>query len=593
LISSTPRLNVVFLLTDDQGYGDLGCHGNPILQTPCIDRFHDQSVRFTNFHVGPTCAPTRSGLFTGHYANSTGVWHTVGGRSLLRGNETTLAHVMLENGYRTALFGKWHLGDNAPYRPQDRGFEHVVCHGGGGISQVPDYWGNDYFDDHFDVNGEAQPFRGYCTDVFFNEAMRFIEEHRDEPFFCVVASNAPHSPYNVERRYSDPYRGQVGTEDRANFYGMIANLDENFGRLVNHLDTLGIAGRTLVVFMTDNGTSMGDGETHNCGMRGFKNSEYDGGHRVPFFLRAPESIVGKPRDIDTLTANIDFMPTMMDLCGIDPESYAHCGFHGRSLRPLLRGGQETWLDRALVTDSQRLPIPVKWRKSSVMTQRWRLINGTELYDIYADPGQVNNIADDHPDVVKDLRLAYERWWETVSGQFDEAIPIVIGDPREPEARLTAHDWRPPGDPRADDPHITESNDYLVFEQGQVREGKGQNGYFEVEVLRSGRYRFELRRWPREEGRPIVAGIEDSNDGFRDDVISSKHHRLYRGGKALPFVEAGVSLGEISKVAPVRPEAEFVEFHLDLQPGPARLSTWFRTRDGEERGAYFVYVSIDA
>ena len=159
------RPNIVFILTDDQGYGELGCHGNPIINTPHIDRLHAHSTRLTDYHVGPTCAPTRAGLMTGHYHNSTGVWHTIGGRSLLRQDEWSLADAFSGAGYRTGLFGKWHLGDNYPYRPQDRGFDEVATHGGGGIGNTPDYWGNNYNDDHYAVDGEWTPFEGYCTDV--------------------------------------------------------------------------------------------------------------------------------------------------------------------------------------------------------------------------------------------------------------------------------------------------------------------------------------------------------------------------------------------------------------------------------------------
>jgi arylsulfatase A-like enzyme len=199
------RPNIVLVITDDQGYGDLGCHGNPVIQTPNMDALHAVSFRLTNFHVGPTCAPTRAGLMTGHYHNSTGVWHTIGGRSLLRADEWSLATALSEHGYVTGLFGKWHLGDNYPYRPQDRGFQYVLTHGGGGVGQTPDYWGNNYNDDVYALNGEWIPFSGYCTDVWFDQALQFIERNRDRPFFCYISTNAPHSPYIVDDSYSDPY----------------------------------------------------------------------------------------------------------------------------------------------------------------------------------------------------------------------------------------------------------------------------------------------------------------------------------------------------------------------------------------------------
>jgi arylsulfatase A-like enzyme len=211
------RPNIVFVITDDQGYGDLGCHGNPVIQTPNIDALYRESVRLTDFHVGPTCAPTRAGLLTGHFHNSTGVWHTIGGRSLLRRDEWSLATAFSEGGYATGLFGKWHLGDNAPYRPQDRGFQTVVAHGGGGVGQTPDYWGNSYQDDTYAVNGEWTPFEGYCTDIWFNEALTFIDANRDRPFFCYISTNAPHSPYIVDEAYSERYAGKVEHQDRADF----------------------------------------------------------------------------------------------------------------------------------------------------------------------------------------------------------------------------------------------------------------------------------------------------------------------------------------------------------------------------------------
>jgi len=583
--------NVILVLTDDQGYGDLGCHGNPVVKTPHIDRFHAESLRFTNYHVGPTCAPTRCGLYTGHFANSTGVWHTVGGRSLLRGNEVTIADVFAENGYHTALFGKWHLGDNAPYRPQDRGFQHVVCHGGGGISQSPDYWGNDYFDDHYFVNGEARPFQGYCTDVFFGEAMAYIEEHAADPFLCFITCNAPHSPYNVDSAYSDPYRARVGTEERANFYGMITNLDENFGALDAKLDELGIREDTILIFMTDNGTSLGGPEYHTCGFRGIKNSEYDGGHRVPFFLRWPGGNLLSPRDLPLLTANIDFMPTLMDLCGIELSRYAHCDFHGASLVPMLRQGEPAWPDRVLVTDSQRLPQPVKWRKSAVMTQRWRLVNGRELYDMDVDPGQTCDVSAEHPDVVAALRSEYETWWALVSRQAGEEIPISIGDLREPVARLSSHDWRPFPEMLRDDPELADSNAYLAYDQSQIRRGEGMNGYFELQVTQSGRYRFELCRWPKEEGRGITEGIPESDQGWRSDVISAKERPRYSGGVAMPFTRAGLRIGEEVREREVAPEAGAVVFDLELAEGPTRLTTWLEADSGLLRGAYYVYVQL--
>ena len=440
------------------------------------------------------------------------------------------------------------------------------------------------------MNGTPTAFNGYCTDVFFGEATRYIEENRDRPFMCVIATNAPHSPYNVESEYSRPYRDQVQTEDRANFYGMITNIDENFGALDRKLQELGIAENTLVIFMTDNGTSMGDDETHNAGLRGYKCSEYDGGHRVPFFIRGPHDRVGAPRDINTLTANVDFMPTLMDLCDIDLDAYAHCAFHGRSLKPLLTGDDNDWAERAVVTDSQRLVNPIKWRQSAVMTERWRLINGQELYDINTDRGQTDDIAKEHPEVVEELRGHYDHWWDLVSPRFDEEIPIAIGDPREPVTRLSSHDWRHFDNPKPTDPFVAEDNDYLVFDQIQIREGRVGNGYFELNVEAAGDYLFELCRWPKEEDRPLGEGMAPSTEGWRADVIQEKNHAMYSGGVTLDIVRAHATVAGQTQERPVGPTDKGVTFTFALEQGPTHLSAHFVAKDGTERGAYYVYVT---
>ena len=335
------RPNVVFVLTDDQGYGDLSCHGNPVLKTPNLDALHACSVRLTDYHVGPTCAPTRAGLLTGHYANSTGVWRTSGGRSLLRADETSMADFFGSGGYATGIFGKWHLGDNFPYRPQDRGFETVVVHGGGGVGQTPDYWGNCYFEDSYWDGERHSQYEGYCTDVWFREALKFIESNRDRPFFCYIPTNAPHAPHLVEPRYSDPYLPLTPHRGRANYYGMVANIDENVGGLRRRLAEFGLAENTVFIFMTDNGSAGGvevDEEQYvvsgfNAGMRGKKGSAYDGGHRVPFFLHWPAG--GYDRGCDAARADGQCgHPADADRAVRAQEAGQLCDFDGRSLVPL-------------------------------------------------------------------------------------------------------------------------------------------------------------------------------------------------------------------------------------------------------------------
>ena len=597
------RPNIVFVLTDDQGYGDLGCHGNPYLQTPNLDRLHGQSVRLTNFHVGPTCSPTRAGLYAGHYANSTGVWHTVAGRSLLRRDERTLADALAGAGYVTGLFGKWHLGDAYPYRPQDRGFQEVVTHGGGGVGNTPDYWGNNYTDDRYCRNGAWEPFDGYCTDVWFALAGDFIERHRDQPFFCMVTPNAPHSPHIVPERFSKPYIDLAAADPAAasffnypawdqmlKFYGMVACIDHNVGLLRQQLDDLGLTHNTIFIFMTDNGSAGGlrrDREqfiTHgyNAGMRGGKGTPYEGGHRVPFFLRWPAGGFSRGRDIDTLTANIDISPTLLDLCGL---TYDPARFHGRSLVPLLEGGPAgaAWPDRAVVTDSQRLLQPLKWRLSCAMRGHWRLINGSALYNLQHDPEQRHDVAAVCPEMVAQLRADYEAWWRLVSVRAAEEIPIPLGDPAAEHVMLTCHDWR-----RQPDHAIglaEYADDSRAFSnQSQVRQGPEFTGYWEVEVVRAGRYRLELRRWPREADLALTAGIPGDLKPYSDSIVDG-----YGGGRAIPIQRAAVHIAGLTSECDVDPAATAAIFQLQLPAGPAHLETTLQTAEGGALSAYYVYV----
>ena len=542
------RPNVVLVMTDDQGYGDLGCHGNEVIQTPNLDRLHSQCLRLTDFHVDPTCSPTRSALMTGHYSTKTGVWHTIMGRSLLGKHEVTVADVFSAGGYRTACFGKWHLGDNYPFRPQDRGFQEVLIHGGGGVGQGPDYWGNDYFDDTYFHNGKTEKFKGYCTDVWFDGALKFIEDNKDKPFFCYVPTNAPHGPYNVADKYSKPYRDKGVAANRANFWGMITNIDENMGRLMLRLKELELEENTILIFMTDNGTSAGDAG----GMRGQKGSEYEGGHRVPFFIRWPGGGLTGGRDVERLSAHIDVMPTLIDLCGLTGPQGVN--FDGASLVPLLKGESINWPDRNLLVHSQRIEHPEKWRKSAVMTDRWRLVNGKELYDIKADPAQKKNIADANTKVVEKLRESYEQWWKDLSSQFDKYCEIILGSDKQNPTRLMSHDWH---------------SRNPAWSQGAVRAGSKSNGFWAVEVERDGTYEISLRRWAKEVDAPITASIDK--------------------GKAISATKARLKIGDVDETKPIEAGAHEVTFRVKLKAGKGRLETWFIDDKGDSRGAYYAYV----
>ncbi len=577
-MSVSSRPNVILVLTDDQGYPPLGAHGHPFIQTPNLDRFHGDAVRFEQFHSGTTCAPTRAGLMTGHYCNSTGVWHTIGGRSLLRQDEWTLANALGEAGYRTGMFGKWHLGDEYPYRPQDRGFQQVVCHGGGGVSQGPDWWGNDYFDDTYQVNGVPTPFQGYCTDVFFREALDFIEANQDKPFFCYIGTNAPHGPYNVEPEYQALYAGKTSTENYARFLGMISNIDTNFGKLRAKLAELGIEDNTILMFMSDNGQCGGvsrDANVYNCGLRGYKGSEYEGGHRIPWLMRWPEGGVKGGRNVDELTAYIDFMPTVLDLCGVAvPAEHA---FHGRSLVPLVKGEKApAWDERVIVTDTQRVADPIKWRMSCVMQGDWRLVDYDELYDLATDPAQQTNVAASHPAVVADLRAAYEEWWTLCSEQMARDIPISIGAEVQDVAELRTHDLR-------------NADCDVVWNQAQIRQGQPCLGYWEVRVERAGTYEFSLQRWPTEAGHGIRAGIEGDDIAFRRDAIAEKEWVHYTGGKALDIRTACLEVSGYPQLSVPVGEESAAKLSLQLAAGDVHVRAFFSNNKGLMQTPYYVYI----
>lgn len=566
--------NVIFILTDDQGYGDLACNGNPWIKTPNMDKLYSQSVRFTNFHVATTCAPTRAGLMTGQYCNKVGVWHTINGREILSAEETTLPQTMGKAGYSTAIFGKWHLGDNYPFRPQDRGFDEVLIHGGGGVGQQPDCWNNDYFDDTYLHNGKPKKFKGYCTDVWYSEAIKFIKKNKNSPFFCYIPSNAPHGPYNVEDRYSELYKNNPNIPN-PNFYGMITNLDENIGKLRTVLDSLGLAENTILIFMTDNGTADGvkfgkDGKLvagYNAEMRGVKGSPYDGGHRVPFFIYWPKGKITNGKDISNITSYIDFMPTVLDLCGV--KQATKNAIDGLSLKPLIYGSTKKWPKRTLFSDTQREEFLVKWKQCASMTDRWRMIGKDELYDMTTDPGQKDNVALAHPDVVDSLRSAYETWWNDVSQNAEEYNRVKIGTSFEPTIRLNSHDC-----------HAEKG--LPAWSQEMVRAATGKNGFWAIEVVKDGEYEFELRRWP------VESGLSLSDAALAGDPVPGG--KPYLKGEAIAFAKVKIEIDGKTYEKKVDNSANGIVFMVKLKKGNYSLTTWLTDNKGNERGAYYVYIN---
>lgn len=492
--SAAGRPNVVLVISDDQGYGDLGTHGNRWLKTPHLDQFAKQSVELTNFHVSPVCSPTRASLMTGRYNYRTGVVDTFLGRSLMFADETTLAEMLAGAGYATGIFGKWHLGDNYPMRAIDQGFREALVLKGGGLRQPSDPpGGHGYFDPPLMHNGRLEATSGYCSDLFAGAAMEFIERNRAGRFFVYLAFNAPHSPLEVPDEDVAPYRhmhltaddwsgqghppdGPFDAEQTAKVYGMIANLDRNFGRVMSKLDELKLTDNTIVVFLTDNGPQQA---RYNAGLHGSKGSVYEGGIRVPCFLRWPAKLTGGRR-VEQLSAHIDLAPTLLEACGITPRDDVR--FDGRSLWPLLTGRTDNRPERTLFFQWHRGDRPERLRACAAVNDRWKLVQPRgagdkppdtkvcELYDLPHDPFELHDVADDHPHIVARLTREYEAWFDAMRRQRDFALPrIAVGSEHENPVVLTRQDWRGP------------------------RAGwkPGDLGHWDLEIARSGEYRVTL------------------------------------------------------------------------------------------------------
>lgn len=412
--------NVLLIITDDQGYGDLGLHGNEQISTPAMDRLGRESIRFERFFVSPLCAPTRASLLTGRYSLRTGVSGVAEGQETMRAEEVTIAEALRAVGYRTGLFGKWHNGEHYPYTPNGQGFKEAFGFNLG-------HW-NNYFNTMLEHNGREVKTKGFITDVLTDEALKFIEAKQDQPFFCCLSYNAPHSPFQVPDKYFDKYKAKGLDDSLASVHGMVENVDDNIARVLARLDGLKMRDNTIVIFLTDNGPN---GPRYNGGMRGTKGSLHEGGSRVPFFLRWPARFK-EARLIKQIAAHIDIFPTLMELCGAPmPKTLPQ---DGRSLVPLLEGKEGNWPDRTLFTQHRLNP-----KTGAVRTERYRLVNegrGWELFDMEHDPEQKDNIASEQPEVAKRLSTAYETWWREIMPQTRQSrAPIPVGHAEENPVEL--------------------------------------------------------------------------------------------------------------------------------------------------------------
>jgi arylsulfatase A-like enzyme len=552
------RPNVVVIITDDQGHGDLGFHGNPKIKTPNLDRLARQGTRFKYFYVSPVCSPTRAALMTGRYNYRTGVVDTYLGRSMMYPDEVTLAEMLAAGGYRTGIFGKWHLGDNYPLRPMDQGFHESLVLKGGGIAQPSDPpEGNSYFDPTLLHNGKMLKTKGYVSDVLTDAAIDFITKNRDGPFFVYLAFNCPHAPLQVPDKYHQlyskmnldhsefpkvghPLPGKVLQDVTARVYGMVTNIDDNLGRLFAKLDELKLTGDTIVIFLTDNGPQQ---VRYNSGMLERKGSVHEGGVRVPFFVRWPGRVPAD-RDVDRIAAHIDVAPTLLEACGVAAPKGVK--FDGKSLLPLLKGEKVDWPDRTLYVQWHRGDEPEQYRACAARSQKYRLVQPAgagakklpakfkfQLYDMENDPLEMKDIADKHPEIVAQLKKGYEAWFKDVSGTRGYAPPrIHLGAPQEDPSELTRQDWRGP----------------------RAGWAPGDLGHWEVEVARAGKYDVTLLFEPSKKDRTA--------------------HFALRGVKLTKDVPAGATRCTFEGVA--------------LTAGSGRLEAWLAL--GEETvGVLYVQV----
>ena len=580
--------NVVIVMTDDQGYPEVSAHGNPVLQTPNLDALHKASLRLTDFHVAPMCAPTRGQLLSGLDAARNGCINVSSGRALMRPEVPTMGNIFGDAGYATGIFGKWHLGANFPFRPEDRGFSRSVWFPSSHIGSVPDTWGNDYFDDTYVTDGKPKAYKGYCTDVFFDEAMSFMKQSADagKPFLAYIATNTPHGPLRPKEEDREDLENVLASPKFADmnaglkrtlslYLGMVRNIDTNIGRLVDFLDREELRDDTIFIFLTDNGSTHGP-RYYNAGMRGMKTEIWEGGHRVPCFISWPNGGLATPQNIEGLTQVQDLLPTLVELC----EVATSAKFDGTSLASVLHGNSNVPEDRTLIINYSRMPnfvnYPTPFAQSimtrdhaAVLWKRWRLLEDRELYNLETDPLQQTNVLDQHPKVFKRMREALNDWWDEVRAEANTPQRVIIGDDRENPTRLTGCEWL----------------DVFIDQQRQIRVGQQKSGYWLLEVAQDGEYDFELRRWPRDADLPIAGKAKDGT-GKALPITSaafylSNHHHLSIGEKR-PYGFEGLT-------TPVGEDDKSVTFTAILKKGPIALHTWFRGED-TILSAYYVYVT---
>lgn len=568
----TAAPNVIVILTDDQGYGDLSCHGNPNLKTPALDELREQSTSLNRFMVSPTCSASRAALLTGRHEFEVGVSHTILGRSLIRPGIPTLPERMRDAGYATGIFGKWHLGDAYPCRPEDRGFDEVFVHGAGGIGQMGDAWGNGYHDPRIRRKSGWVETEGYCTDVFFKEAAHWMEKQvgADQPFFMWLATNAPHAPYVAPEGAAAPFVEAGLQEPVASFYAMIENIDQNVDQLLSRLKELELDRDTIVVFLTDNGSAM---PVHAAGMKGGKATPHEGGVRVPFFIRWPDKIESG-RVVESLTGHVDLLPTLLGLCGIDADPE----LHGADLSEPLLGKGDFPKGRSFFThvgrwDGDERPERHRTRKFSVRTDRWRMV-GLALYDMESDGAQTTDVFAENSEAGAGLLEDYGRWWDLVVGSLRQPVRYVLGDDNCPQVSVTSHDWWPSLEGAPGGQVLMWNQESVSKYLSRAMVAKTRNGLPEV----SGHWKLHASRPGSYLVRMSLVPL-DAPDEDRQEM-----------GKLRPGT-AHVRVAKQEVQLEVMEGASSVSIAMDLDEGPVDLEAWFSGQLPEKRklGAFFATI----
>lgn len=539
------RPNVLVIVTDDQGFGDCSFYGNPVLKTPNMDRLATEGVSFGQFHVTPMCAPTRGAFMSGVHPLRNMALSTTDGRHCLRPDLPCMPQAFADAGYRTALFGKWHQGRNWPNRPMDKGFQHFRGFYGFGTTGISCRWNCDYQDPWlFDENGNESQAEGFCTDVWFDEAMQWLDSG-DEPFFGVVATNAPHFPFWAPKELADKYRDT----DNPEFFGMMENLDDNVGRMEAFLAEKGLTDNTIVMFFTDNGP-VGGRSTYGAGLRGGKGSPWEGGHHVPLFVRYPTGGIQGGRVVEGLVTVEDLYPTLLEIC--DVPAPANAEFDGTSVAGAMRG-EGAVPDRQLVVQIDRGTVDPK--TACIMWQNWRVLWCDSLYDLDTDPGQDTNVVRENPGTFTDMWCDYQQWYGPRVGPAQEHLPEHIGNPAQELVILDSSEA------------IGGTDGQAGVRTGAARKGRHLQGPWQVQAHRSGRYEVKLRRWPKESGLKLT----DGTPPFETKCSGPAEPE----GKAFPIANAQLVVDGFVHGKDIEDDPTAIAFEITLDEGRHEL-----------RGAFF-------